>query len=188
MPVTPNKGTSSRHRARDLELRRSSRPVVVTGEKGEVAEGVVYFSLPADHGGEGVLECCVWPPLPRLDAGDVQVMAFFLFCLFWRSWWWLGKLVLDARGGGFASRASLQQLLAALFRHRVRLNGSRAATPLLLSSECWIPPVLRPKWCVPSGLAAGQRRSFDLEEEGGVGLDHVFKFSLESFVPISGPV
>jgi hypothetical protein len=81
---------------------------VVAGEKGEVAEGMVYFSLPADRGGEGVLECCVWPPLPRLDAGDVQVVAFFLFWLFWRSWWWLGKLVSDARSGGFASGASLQ--------------------------------------------------------------------------------
>jgi hypothetical protein len=134
-----------------------------------------------------VLEFFVWPPLPRLDADNVQVVAFWLFCLFWRSWWWLGKLVSDACGGGFTSGASLQQLLAALFRHRVRLNSSRATTPLLLSSKCWIPPVLRPKWCVPSGLAAGQRRSFDLEEEEGVGLDHVFKFSLESFVPILGP-
>jgi hypothetical protein len=49
---------------------------VVAGEKGEVAEGVVYFSLPADHGGEGVLEFFVWPPLPRLDADNVQVVAF----------------------------------------------------------------------------------------------------------------
>jgi hypothetical protein len=55
----PNKGPRSQHRATDLELRRSSRLIVVAGEKGEAAEGVVYFFFPTGRGGEGVSECCI---------------------------------------------------------------------------------------------------------------------------------
>jgi hypothetical protein len=165
--------------ARDLELRRFSRPAVVAWEKGVVAEGVVYSSFPAGRGGEGVLECCIG----HLFSSGCQHCS----C---RGGFSFPTCSGSHSAGSYswirmpAAAVSLLELLSRpLSRHRVRPNSSTAATPPLLSSGCRIPLVLRPM-SVPDGAAASRRRSFDLEEKEGGGFDHVFKFSPGS----SGPV
>jgi hypothetical protein len=103
---------------------------VVAGEKDGAAEGMVFFFFLTGRGGEGVLESCV---------RHLFLVWVLVLSMSWRPRWWLGKLVLGARSGGFTSRASLRQLLAALFHHRVGLKGSRAAAPPQVVLLCFSP-------------------------------------------------
>jgi hypothetical protein len=49
----------------------------------------------------------------------------------------------------------------------VALSSPRAAASPLFCFWCWISLKLHPKWFVPDDVAAGRRRSFDLEEDVG---------------------
>jgi hypothetical protein len=63
--------------------------------------------------------------------------------------------------------ASLRRLLTVSLRLRAGIHGGRAAAPPLRWFWRCISLQLRPKWFVPGGVAAGRRRSFDLEEDVG---------------------
>jgi hypothetical protein len=100
------------------------------------------------------------PPLPRLSAGVVHVIAVFFPGVLWRPWRWLGEAVFGSPRRRSRLGAFLRRLLTASLRHRTGPYGSRAAAPPLLCFWCWIPLS-----CTPSGaspvvsLQAGARAS-----------------------------
>jgi hypothetical protein len=54
--TTPSKGYRTSHLAWKSKLRRLSRPDVVAGEEGELADRVLHSLLPAGRGCEGDVE------------------------------------------------------------------------------------------------------------------------------------